>query len=94
MLLTRNGAGAETVRKWRKRGAGEWHLAKLQTADGERRERFLYAAIDRRSRSAHLVVEDDDTERSAIAFLREAVRRLRRPATGRRAAQGAARRPR
>ena len=48
------------------------HLPKLQTADGERRKRFLYVAIDRRSRSVHLAVKDDETERSAIAFLREA----------------------
>jgi transposase InsO family protein len=48
------------------------HLPKLQTTDGERRKRFLYVAIDRRSRSVHLAVKDDETERSAIAFLREA----------------------
>lgn len=48
------------------------HLPKLQTADGERRKRFLYVAIDRRSRSVHLAVKDDETEKSAIAFLREA----------------------
>jgi transposase InsO family protein len=48
------------------------HLAKLQTADGERRKRFLYVAIDRRSRSVHLAVKDDETEQSAITFLREA----------------------
>lgn len=48
------------------------HLPKLQTADGERRKRFLYVAIDRCSRSVHLAVKDDETERSAIAFLREA----------------------
>src|ERR671920_289549 len=48
------------------------HLNKLQTADGERRKRYLYVAIDRRSRSVHLAVKDDETERSAIAFLREA----------------------
>jgi hypothetical protein len=29
-------------------------------------------AIDRRSRSAHLAVKDDETERSAFVFLREA----------------------
>ena len=34
--------------------------------------RFLYVAIDRRSRSVHLAVKDDETERSAPAFLREA----------------------
>ena len=48
------------------------HLPKLQTADGERRKRYLYVAIDRRSRSVHLAVKDDETEKSAIAFLREA----------------------
>ena len=48
------------------------HLPKLQTANGERRKRFLYVAIDRRSRSVHLAVKDDETERSALAFLREA----------------------
>jgi hypothetical protein len=48
------------------------HLPKLQTANGERRKRYLYAAIDRRSRSVHLAVKDDETEKSAIAFLREA----------------------
>ena len=48
------------------------HLPKLQTADGERRKRYLYVAIDRRSRSVHLAVKNDETEKSAIAFLREA----------------------
>ena len=48
------------------------HLPKLQTADGERRKRYLFVATDRRSRSVHLAVKDDETERSAIAFLREA----------------------
>src|SRR5215203_5531731 len=48
------------------------HLPKLQTADGERRKRYLYVAIDRRSRSVHLAVKDDETEKSAVAFLREA----------------------
>jgi len=48
------------------------HLPKLQTADGERRKRYLFVAIDRRSRSVHLAVKDDETERSAIAFLQEA----------------------
>jgi transposase len=46
------------------------HLPKLQTANGERRKRFLHVAIDRRSRSVHLTVKDDETERSAIAGLR------------------------
>jgi transposase InsO family protein len=48
------------------------HLPKLQTTDGERRKRFLYVAIDRRSRSVPLAVKDDETEPSAIAFLGEA----------------------
>ncbi len=48
------------------------HLPKLQTANGERRKRYLYVAIDRCSRSVHLAVKDDETEKSAIAFLREA----------------------
>jgi len=48
------------------------HLPKLQTADGERRKRYLYVAIDRRSRLVHLAVKADETEASAIAFLREA----------------------
>ena len=30
------------------------HLPKLRTADGELRKRFLFVAIDRRSRSVHL----------------------------------------
>src|SRR3954464_575580 len=47
------------------------HLRKRQTADGERRKRYLYVAIDRRSRSVHLAVKDDETEASAIAFLRK-----------------------
>ena len=48
------------------------HLPKLQMTDGEQRKRFLYVAIDRRSRSVHLAVKDDETGKSAIAFLREA----------------------
>ena len=46
------------------------HLPKLQTSDGERRKRYLFVAIERRSRSVHLAVKDNET--SAIAFLREA----------------------
>src|SRR3954465_54177 len=34
------------------------HLPKLRTADGQFRKRFLFVAIDRRSRSVHLAVED------------------------------------
>ena len=52
------------------------HLPKLQTSDGDRRKRYLYVAIDRRSRSVHLAVKDDETEASAIAFLREAAAAL------------------
>jgi transposase InsO family protein len=48
------------------------HLPKLKTRDGERRKRYLYVAIDRCSRSVHLAVKEDETEKSAIAFLREA----------------------
>src|SRR5918995_1648526 len=47
-------------------------LPQLRTADGGRRKRYLYVAIDRRSRSVHLAAKDDETERSAVAFLREA----------------------
>ncbi len=49
------------------------HLPRLRTAGGEWRKRFLFVAIDRRSRSVHLAVKDDETEASATAFLREAV---------------------
>ena len=49
------------------------HLPKLRTADGESRKRFLYVAIDRCSRWVHLVVKDDETADSAIAFLKEAI---------------------
>jgi transposase InsO family protein len=49
------------------------HLPKLRTADGELRRRFLFVAIDRRSRSVHLAVKDDETEASARAFLAEAL---------------------
>jgi transposase len=49
------------------------HLPKLRTADGELRKRFLFVAIDRRSRSVHLAVKNDETEASARAFLGEAL---------------------
>jgi transposase InsO family protein len=52
------------------------HLPKLRTADGELRKRFLFVAIDRRSRSVHLAVQDDETEASARAFLGEALAAL------------------
>src|SRR5215204_1721565 len=49
------------------------HLPKLHTADGQSRKRYLYVAIDRASRFVHLAVKDDETARSAVAFLNEAV---------------------
>ena len=49
------------------------HLPKLSTTDGELRKRFLFVAIDRRSRSVHLAVKDDETEASARSFLEEAL---------------------
>jgi transposase InsO family protein len=49
------------------------HLPKLRTANGEWRKRFLFVAIDRRSRSVHLAVKDDETEASARSFLEEAL---------------------
>src|SRR4029434_10739205 len=49
-------------------------LTKLRTTNGESRKRYLYVAIDRASRFVHLAVKDDETERSAVAFLKEAVR--------------------
>jgi transposase len=49
------------------------HLPKLRTADGEWRKRFLFVAIDRRSRSVHLAVRDEETEAGARAFLGEAL---------------------
>jgi transposase InsO family protein len=49
------------------------HLPKLRTADGEWRKRYLFVAIDRRSRSVHLAVRDEETEAAAKAFLEEAI---------------------
>jgi transposase InsO family protein len=49
------------------------HLPELRTSDGELRKRFLFVAIDRRSRSVHLAVKDEETEASARAFLEEAL---------------------
>jgi transposase InsO family protein len=49
------------------------HLPKLRTAGGEWRKRFLFVAIDRRSRSVHLAVNNEETEARATAFLREAL---------------------
>ncbi len=45
------------------------HLPKLRTADGEVRKRYLYVAIDRCSRFAHLAVFDAETAANAVAFL-------------------------
>ena len=47
-------------------------LPKLHVGGREFRKRYLYVAIDRRSRSVHLAVKEDMTEPSATAFLREA----------------------
>jgi hypothetical protein len=44
------------------------HLPKLRTRDGECRQRYLFAAIDRRSRRVHLAVKDDETETSALSM--------------------------
>ena len=52
------------------------HLPKLRIADGPWRKRFLFVAIDRRSRFVHLAVKDDETEASAKAFLGEALAAL------------------
>ena len=49
------------------------HLPKLRAAGGEWRKRFLFVAIDRRSRFVHLAVKDEETEASATAFLKEAL---------------------
>src|SRR5689334_23075836 len=49
------------------------HLPKLRTQDGELRKRYLFVAIDRRSRSVYLAVKDDETEASARSFLEEAL---------------------
>ncbi|ASC06421.1 Protein kinase C [Acetobacter pasteurianus subsp. pasteurianus] len=45
------------------------HLPKLQTADGDRRKRFLYVAIDRCSRSVHLAVYDAENADNSVDFL-------------------------
>ena len=45
-------------------------LPKLHVGGREFRKRHLYVAIDRRSRSVHLAVEEDTTEPSATAGLR------------------------
>jgi len=52
------------------------HLPKLRTAGGAWRKRYLFVAIDRRSRAVHLAVKDEETEASARAFLEEALAAL------------------
>ena len=44
------------------------HLPKLQTGNGKRCKCILYIAMDRRSRSLHLAVKDNEIERAALAF--------------------------
>src|ERR671921_48623 len=51
-------------------------LPKLRTSDGELRKRYLFVAIDRRSRFVHLAVEDEETAAAARAFLEEALAAL------------------
>jgi transposase InsO family protein len=49
------------------------HLPKLRTAEGEWRKRYLFVAIDRRSRFVHLAaVKDDETEASSARTFLEA----------------------
>src|SRR5919112_408782 len=84
VLAQRFGVSAETVRKWRKRGPDDCldhsavpHTLPWKATEEERAvvcalRRATNFALDRRSRSVHLAVKDDETERSAIAFLREA----------------------
>ncbi len=52
------------------------HLPELHVGGGAFRRRYLFVAIDRRSRFVHLAVKDDNTERSALAFLDEVVTAL------------------
>ena len=52
------------------------HLPKLHVGGGAFRKRYLFVAIDRRSRLVHLAVKDDNTERSALTFLDETVATL------------------
>ena len=46
------------------------HLPKLRDKEGVTRKRFLFVAIDRCSRWAHLAVKDDETTARAVAFLK------------------------
>src|SRR3712207_2969196 len=52
------------------------HLPKLRDRDGVTCKRYLYVAIDRCSRWVHLAVKDDETQASAVTFLKEAVRAM------------------
>lgn len=74
-----------TTSERRSRGAGKFQdydlgfihldikqLPMLRMANGERRKRYLFVAINRCSRSVHLAVKDDMTTKSVVAFLREA----------------------
>jgi hypothetical protein len=53
------------------------HLPKLQTADGERRKRYLYVAVDRRSRSVRARAPSTSPSRTT------GPRRARSPSSGR-----------
>jgi transposase InsO family protein len=85
-ILRAEGLGRRPVRATPEKAAGKFkeyevgfvhldvkHLPELRTADGESRKRYLFVAIDRRSRSVHLAVKDDGTGASAKAFLEEAL---------------------
>jgi transposase InsO family protein len=86
-ILKAEGLGRLPLAQQRKRQSGTFkdddlgfvhidikHLPKLRTANGERRKRYLYVAIDRCSRWVHLAAKDDELATSAIAVLTEAVR--------------------
>jgi transposase InsO family protein len=49
------------------------HLPKLHVIGHGARKRYLYVAVDRASRMAHLAVKDEETEACATVFLQEAV---------------------
>lgn len=85
-ILKAEGLGRLPPRPGKRKGTGQFrtydlgfvhmdvkHLPKLQTANGERRKRFLYVAVDRCSRSVHLAVQDEECEAATTAFLREGV---------------------
>ena len=72
LLAQRCGVSTETIRKWRKRGTEDCldHSAKPHRLPWKATEEER--AINRCPRFVELAVKDDGTERSAIAFLREA----------------------